>query len=129
MQAEVTGNSDIRLPIDAVSSVQVIANPYDPEYGKLTGAVATTETRTGNYESFHASAQNLFPRPRRREGDFIGIESFTPRTTFTGPLLKNRLAFTQSFEYRYVRTPVESLPQLQRDSKLESFESFSQRAK
>src|SRR4029077_13759866 len=55
-----------------------------------------------------------------------GIGAFTPRTTFTGPLLKDRIAFTQSFEYRFVRTPVESLPPLQRDMKLESFDSFSQ---
>jgi hypothetical protein len=56
---------------------------------------------------------------------FVGIGAFTPRVTLTGPLLKDRLAFTQSFEYRFVRTPVESLPPLQRDSKLESFDSFS----
>ena len=49
-----------------------------------------------------------------------------PRTTLTGPLITDRLAFTQSFEYRFVRTPVESLPPLQRDTKLESFDSFSQ---
>jgi hypothetical protein len=36
------------------------------------------------------------------------------------------LAITQSFEYRYVRTPVNSLPALQRDTKLESFDSYTQ---
>jgi len=30
--------------------------------------------------------------------------------TFTGPLINNRIAFTQSFENRFVRTPVNSLP-------------------
>src|SRR5262249_8945746 len=40
--------------------------------------------------------------------------------------VKDRLAFTQSFEYRFVRTPVESLPPLQRDTRLESFDSFTQ---
>jgi len=32
-----TGGQAINLPIDVVSSVQVISNPYDPEYGKFTG--------------------------------------------------------------------------------------------
>src|SRR5215469_562083 len=32
-----TGNPGIAVPIDVVSSVQVISNPYDPQYGKLTG--------------------------------------------------------------------------------------------
>ena len=46
--------------------------------------------------------------------------------TFTGPLIKGRIAITQSFEYRYIRTPVNSLPPLQRDTKLESFDSYTQ---
>ena len=121
-----TGGEAINLPIDAVSSAEVISNPYDPEYGKFTGAIAAIETRTGNLNKFHVSAQNVIPRLRDRDGDIVGIEAFTPRLTFTGPLIKDKVAFIQSFEYRFVRTPVESLPPLQRDMKLESFDSFSQ---
>jgi len=121
-----TGSPAINVPIDVVSSVQVISNPYDPQYGKLTGAVSTVETKTGNYDAFHFSAQNLLPRARVREGSVVGIGAATPRMTFTGPIIKNRLAITQSFEYRYVRTPVNSLPALQRDTKLESFDSYTQ---
>jgi hypothetical protein len=72
------------------------------------------------------SVQTLFPRARKRSGDFIGVESATPRLTVTGPLAKDKIAFTQSFEYRFHRTPVSSLPQLQRDMKLEGLNSFSQ---
>jgi hypothetical protein len=121
-----TGGQAINLPIDVVSSVQVISNPYDPEYGKFTGAVSSVETRSSNLNKFHFSLQNIVPRARDREGHIVGIEAFTPRVTLTGPIIKDRVAFTQSFEYRFVRTPVESLPQLQRDIKLESFDSFSQ---
>src|SRR5712672_3346525 len=121
-----TGGQAINLPIDVVSSVLVISNPYDPEYGKLTGAVSSVETRTSNLNKFHLSLQNVVPRARDRDGHIVGIEALTPRVTLTGPLVKDRLAFTQSFEYRFVRTPVESLPALQRDMRLESFDSFSQ---
>ena len=121
-----TGDKAMNLPIDVVSSVKVISNPYDPEYGRFTGAISSVETRTSNFDDFHFSIQNLLPRPRKRGGDFIGIGAFTPRLTLTGPLLKDKIAFTQSFEYRFVRTPVESLPPLQRDMKLESFDSFTQ---
>jgi len=121
-----TGGQAISLPIDVVSSVQVISNPYDPEYGRFTGAVSSVETRTSNFDKFHFSIQNLAPRARDRDGSIVGIGGFTPRTTITGPLIKDRLAFTQSLEYRFVRTPVESLPPLQRDTTLESFDSFSQ---
>ncbi len=122
----VTGNAAMSLPIDVVDSVRVIANPYDPEYGRLSGAVASVETITGNFNAFHATVQNLLVRPRKRAGDFVGIEAATPRITATGPIVKDKIAFTQSFEYRFIRTPVSSLPQLQRDMKLEGFNSFSQ---
>ena len=121
-----TGSPALSLPLDVVSSVQVISDPYDPQYGKLTGAVSNVETKTGDYEGYHFSIQNILPRPRERGGSIVGIGAFTPRMTFTGPLLKDRIAFTQSFEYRFVQTPVNSLPPLQRDMKLEGFNSYSQ---
>lgn len=121
-----TGGPAINLPIDVVSSVQVVSNPYDPQYGKFTGAVSTVSTKTSDYEKFHFSFQNFLPRLRDRDGTIAGIGAATPRMTFTSPLVKDRVAVTQSFEYRFVRTPVNSLPALQRDTKLESFNSYTQ---
>src|SRR5208282_672577 len=122
----VTGSAAINLPIDVVQSVEVISNPYDPQYGRFTGAVSTIETKTSDYDKFHYSVQNLVPRLRDRAGTIDGIGAATPRTTFTGPIIKDRIAVTQSFEYRYVRTPVNSLPPFERDTKLESFDSYTQ---
>ena len=121
-----TGGPAINLPIDVVSSVEVISNPYDPQYGKMTGAVSTVETKTSNFENYHFTIQNILPRWRDRAGTIAGLGAATPRATLTGPILKDRLAFTQSAEYRFVRTPVNSLPPLQRDTTLEGFNSYSQ---
>jgi TonB dependent receptor/Carboxypeptidase regulatory-like domain len=121
-----TGSPAISVPIDVVSSVQVISNPYDPEYGQLIGAVSSVDTKTGDYEKPHFSIQNLMPRARDRDGHILGIGAFTPRTTVTLPLIKDRLALTQSLEYRSVDTPVNSLPYNARDTKLESFDSYTQ---
>src|SRR6266481_6355681 len=122
----VTGGQAINLPIDVVSSVQVISNPYDPQYGKFTGAVATVATKTSDYDKFHFSIQNMLPRLRDRDGTIAGLGAATPRMTFTGPIMKGHIAITQSFEYRYIRTPVNSLPPFRRDTKLESFDSYTQ---
>jgi outer membrane receptor for ferrienterochelin and colicin len=122
----VTGSPAINLPIDVVASVQVISNPYDPQYGRFTGAVSTIATKTSDYDKFHFSMQNFIPRLRDRDGIIAGIGAATPRMTFTGPIVKDRIAVTQSFEYRFVRTPVNSLPPLTRDTKLENFDSYTQ---
>jgi outer membrane receptor for ferrienterochelin and colicin len=122
----VTGGSAISLPVDVVASVQVVSNPYDPQYGRFTGAVSTVTTKNSDFENFHFSIQNFVPRPRDRDGSIRGIASSTPRMTFTGPLVSDHLAITQSFQYRYVQTPVNSLPPFQRDTRLQSFDSYTQ---
>jgi hypothetical protein len=121
----VTGESAINLPIEAVQSVEVLTNPYAAEYGELTSTVTSVQTKSGS-DKFEANATSLFPRLRRRGGSFVGIAAFTPRVTFSGPIIKDKLKFFQSFEYRFVRTPVENLPPLSRDTDLESFDSLSQ---
>jgi len=121
-----TGEAAISIPIDVVSSVQVLSTPYNPEYGKFTGAVSNVETRPGDFNKFRMSAQNLLPRLRRLDGSIMGIAAVSPRFTFSGPIVKDRVAFTESLQYRYERNPVYSLPTLQRDTKSEKFDSYTQ---
>ena len=121
----VTGEFAINLPVEAIQSVEVLTNPYAAEYGEFSGAVTTIETKSGT-DKFDQEFQNFFPRFRRRGGHFVGVEAFTPRLSFSGPLKKDKLWFMQSFEYRFVRTPIESLPPLKQDTGLESFDSVTQ---
>src|SRR5258708_2594291 len=122
----VTGSPALNLPIDVLASVQVIANPTDPQYGKFTGAVSTVATKTSDYDKFHVSIQKFIPQLQDRDGTITGIVGATPRMTFTGPIVNGRFAVTQSFQYRHVPTPVNSLPPQARDTKLESYDSYTQ---
>jgi hypothetical protein len=121
----VTGQFAFNLPIEAVEAVQVLTNPYAAEYGRFTGGVTAVTTRSGT-DKFNVEAQSFFPRFRRRGGKWTGVEAFTPRLAFSGPVKRNKLWFMQSFEYRFVRTPVYSLPPDKRDTGLESFDSVTQ---
>lgn len=121
-----TGSTGLSVPIDVVANVQVIADPYDPQYGKFTGAVSSIDTKISDYEKLHFSIQNIMPRARVRDGTVMGVGGATPRMTVTGPIIKDRLAFTQSVEYRYLRTPINSLPALQRDTTLQGVNSYTQ---
>jgi len=120
----VTGNSAIDLPLEAVELVQVYSNPYSSEYGRFAGAVTSIETRSGSND-FRYLLTNVLPRPRLRDGKIYGIGSTTPRLAVGGPIIRDKLFFFQSFEYRFTRTEVQSLPAAQRDIRLESFDSFS----
>ncbi|CAN5659271.1 hypothetical protein BH20ACI3_BH20ACI3_07120 [soil metagenome] len=123
----VTGSPAIELPLEAVETVQVYSNPYSAEYGKFTGAVTTVETRAGSND-WRYLVSGVLPRPRWRDGKLFGIGAVTPRIAVGGPISKNKLFFFQSLEYRFVRTNVPSLKNLeerQRDIQRESFDSFS----
>lgn len=124
----VTGGAAINLPLDVVSSVEVLSNPFDAQYGKFAGAVSVVRTMTSDFDKFKFSLQNFMPRSRKRDGDIVGVESATPRFTVTGPLVRGKAAITQSIEYRFVRTEIEraGLPQLERDTGIESLDSFTQ---
>lgn len=121
----VTGEYAINLPIEAIRSVEVLTNPYAPEYGKFTGGVTSIETLQGT-DKWKVKFQDFFPRLRRRGGRTVGLESVTPRLAFSGPLKKGKVKLLQSFEYNFIRTKVEGLPPLKSDTGLESFDSFTQ---
>ncbi|PYR78499.1 MAG: hypothetical protein DMF86_05655 [Acidobacteria bacterium] len=120
----VTGEDSLELPIDAVSSVQVRGAAYAPEFGLSAGVVTTVETvRAG--DAWRVTLNDLEPRVRRRGGAFRGLESFTPRITVGGPIVKRRLTLLQSAQYEYSQTRVFGLPPSESDTKVQSFESFS----
>jgi hypothetical protein len=120
----VTGEDAIELPIDAVRTVQVRESAFAPEFGLSAGAVTTVETERAG-DAWHITVNDLEPRPRRRAGEFRGLESWTPRFTFGGPLVKGKINFLESVQYEYSQTRVFGLPAFQSDTKLESFESYS----
>jgi hypothetical protein len=127
----VTGDFAISLPIEAIESVSVLSSPYSAEYGKFSGAVTAIGTRSGG-DNYKFLFTNFFPRLRKRqdpitrESKIVGLESFTPRFIITGPIIKKKLTFSQSLEYRFIRTRIPSLPDLRNDTKLETFDSFTQ---
>lgn len=140
----VTGESGISLPVDAVQSVEVLSSPYLAEYGKFAGGVTEVETKAGG-DKWRFAFNNFMPRGRRRRDPFtgekalVGIESWTPRLRVSGPLVKDRLILAQTFQYRFVRTKIDVLPdpqeppvivdsrgEVERDTKLESLDSFTE---
>jgi hypothetical protein len=120
----VTGEDAIELPIDAVSVVQVRGAAFAPEFGLSAGAVTTVETQRAG-DAWHVTVNDLEPRLRRRAGEFRGVESWTPRFTFGGPLIKGNVNFLESVQYEYSQTRVFGLPAFESDTKLQSFESYS----
>lgn len=118
-----TGNLAFDIPLEAVAGVQIEENPYSAESGRLTGGATSLETRGGG-DKFKFTLARFFPTFRNVVTG--PVDSFRPRLTFSGPLVRDRLYFLQSFEYRFSRIRVPSLEDSRDDSTSEAFNSFTQ---
>ena len=115
-----SGDFDLDLPGQSVESVEVLANPFAAEYGRFTTSVTQIRTRRGTND-WEIKPGNFVPRFRK---SFSGIRGFEPRFSLRGPLKRDRVFLAQEFQFRYVATPVKSLPD-EPEIALKSFDTFS----
>lgn len=118
-----TGKLAFEIPLEAVGSVQIEENPYSAEFGRFTGGVTNLETK-GGADKFKFSAARPFPTFKNVFS--TKVDSFRPRVTFSGPLIKKRLYFLQSFEYRYRNDLVPGQTSSENTVTTEGFTSFTQ---
>jgi len=119
----VNGKLAFDIPLEAAASVHVEDNPYSAEFGKASGGATVLETKSGG-DKFKVRAARVFPTFHNLLGG--KVDSFRPRLTFEGPLIRKRLNFLQSFEYRFSRIYVPSLSAPGDNSTSEAFNSFTQ---
>ncbi len=121
-----TGDASFDLPVDAIDTVQVVANPYAAEAGRFSSGQATIETRAGT-DRWRVSLNNFIPLPCLRicDGESLGIRAYDPRFVVSGPLVKGRLRLSQSAQFHRQLIRVPSLPDEANDLSALSFYSFT----
>jgi len=121
----VTGHSAVRLPLEAIDTMNVHAGVYSAAFGNATGGVTDIVVRPGG-DKFDFQVQNLMPRLRFNNG-IEGFDAFTPRLRFSGPIEHGRVWYSQAMSYRFVRSQVNELaPRGEDEQKIHSFDSVTQ---
>ncbi len=120
-----TGQFGLSVPIDVVDSLHVITTPYSARYGRFTAGVVTAETRPGG-NKWHFDLNDPLPEFRIRSGHLRGARSVTPRISFGGPIVKDRVFFSEGTEYVMNKIPVRTLYFPFNETKINSFNSFTQ---
>lgn len=115
-----SGDFHLDLPGQSIESVEVLANPFAAEYGRFSTSITQIRTRRGTNE-WEFSPGNLMPRFRKW---LSGVRGFEPRFSVRGPIKRDRIFLSQDFQFRYVATPVKSLPE-EPEVELTSFDSFT----
>jgi len=120
-----TGGFGLTIPIDTVETIGVSESPYLAQYGRFTAGVVTAETRRGG-EKWDFSLNDPLPEFRIRSWDMQGVKNATPRVNFSGPLIKDKLYIVEGAEYTFVKSQVYTLPYPDNQTKMQSFNTFTQ---
>ncbi len=118
-----TGNLVFDIPLEAASSIQIDDDPYAANLGRFTGGVTNLQTKGGG-DKFKITAARFMPALHNIFS--TKVDSFRPRVTFSGPIVKGKLYFLQSLEYRYSRAYITSQPKPNNVTIQQNVNSFSQ---
>jgi hypothetical protein len=120
----VTGSFSIDVPLDAVESVDVFKSAYQVEYGRFSGGLTTLQTKAPA-SKWEYELNDFVPTPRIRSGHIVGIESDSPRIFFSGPLMGDKLTFSEAFTYDFSAQPVRGLAWPNNETRKQGWTSFS----
>ena len=120
----VTGSFSIAVPTDAVQSFAVFKTPYNAGLGSFSGALTTIETKPPQ-EQWSFYLKNFVPSILGKDGSIVGIAQATPGVDFGGPLLGDKVFFSEVFQYDMKKTTVRGLPWPDDISKKQGFNSFT----
>ena len=120
-----TGQFGLTVPIDSVQSVTVYQTPFVAEYGRFTAGLVSVETRRGGDE-WKWELNDPFPDFIIRSWRLRGIRDATPRLNAEGPIVRNKLFFSEGLEYEVRKVQVHTLPFPFDQKKNEGVNSFAQ---
>ena len=120
-----TGQFGLTIPIDSVDVLNVYQTAYLAEYGRFTAGLVSVETRRGG-DKWKWELNDPLPEFRIRSHHLRGLRTATPRVNFEGPLIRNRLFFTEGFEYSKKKVAVYTLPFPFNQKLSQGLNSFSQ---
>ncbi len=109
------GAGELRTPnisLESVQEFQVNRNAFNAEFGFTAGTAINVVTKSGT-NAFHGSGYFYFLNDSTEASyyfdAFPGVRAFEqnifPGLTFGGPIIKNKLFFFTSYEYRRLDTP------------------------
>ena len=120
-----TGSFSVPVPVDTIQSMIVDNAPASAEYGGFSGGLTRIETKAPP-SAWNYKLADLTPSFRGKGGHLVGLGQWTPRFLFAGPLLKDKLNFSEEVTYEIRKAVVRGLPWPFNETKTHGFTSFTQ---
>jgi Carboxypeptidase regulatory-like domain len=120
----ITGSFAIKIPVDAIETLKVYDDPADAQFGSFSGGLTSVRTKPPEGR-WNYSLHDFLPGIRGRSGHIVGISDDIPRLVFGGPIINDKLNFSENFQYEINKEPVRGLAWPHNETKTQGFDSFT----
>jgi hypothetical protein len=104
----VSGSFAIPIPVNSIQNIQVFTTPDSSAYGGFSGGLTRIDIRPPA-PAWNYKLLDLVPSFRGKHDHLIGLLNMTPGMEIGGPLIKNRLNFSETMTYEFRKDPVHGL--------------------
>lgn len=104
----VSGSFTIPIPESAIQSMQVFNTPDSSAYGGFSGGLTLIDIRPPA-PAWNFKLLDVVPSFRGKNDHLIGLLNMTPGVEFGGPLIKNKLNFSEDMTYDFRKDPIHGL--------------------
>lgn len=99
----ISGQFQTLLAVEGIRSLDLASGRYSPEFGKGSAGVLSINTENGT-DAFHYTATDFIPGVSSQQGLHLG--NWYPRFGVSGPIVKGRAWFSDTFDAEYTQSAV-----------------------
>ncbi len=103
----INGRYSTRLAVEGIRSLDLASSRESPQYGRGSAGTLAVNTENGT-DQYHFTTTNFIPGADVHGGLRLG--DWTPRAGFSGPIVKGRAWFSDSFDGEYNSGYISGLP-------------------
>jgi hypothetical protein len=103
----ISGRFQTLIAVEGIRSVDLSSGRYSPEFGKGSAGVLGVTTENGT-DAFHYTATDFLPGISFQQGVHLG--NWYPRLGISGPIVRGRAWFSDTFDSQFNETVVTGLP-------------------
>jgi hypothetical protein len=103
-----SGSFAIPVPVNAIQNIQVFSTPDSSAYGGFSGGLTRIDIKPP-VPGWNYKLLDIVPSFRGKNDHLIGLLNMTPGLEFGGPLIKNKLNFSENMTYEFRKDPVHGL--------------------
>ena len=120
----VAGSFAIPVPVDAIQSIQVFNTPDSVAYGGFSAGLTRIEIKPPS-PLWNYKFLDFLPSFRGKNDHLVGIANMTPRFEVGGPIVKDKLNFSEDLSYEFRRDPIHGLTWPFNETYVYAFDSFT----